>query len=338
MSYSNIIKKQQSFFRDLRSCVVYTIMDKEILQRYVEGNVTDKEVAIIVNWLNEDEAHVREYMALHKLYEISILNNDAFKNITLQKKYNIPYKKTVFELLKIAAVISIFYGGIKFFDRKEEKDYQINYQTVFTPAGQRAELTLPDSTKVWLNANSKLVYPVGFGGGERVVSLYGEAYFKVAHDAERPFIVKTEKMDIQVLGTEFNTIAYSGNSKFEVFLLTGSVRINAHGVQESLIMKPNEHLTLKEGKLYISHIKDPDYFKWKEGLISFNHETVEHIMEKLQLYFDIKINVERTELLKYRYTGKFKTKDGIEQVFKVLQLEHKFKYTRNDELNLITIK
>ncbi|MDR0429759.1 MAG: FecR family protein [Tannerellaceae bacterium] len=313
-------------------------MDKELLQRYVEGNVTIEEIGTVVDWLDASEENVREFMALHKLYDISLLNKQAYKQATSASKQTIPFKKMAYELLKIAAIFLILWIGMQWFYNRPEEENVMAYQTLSVPAGQRAELTLPDNTKVWLNAKSKLTYPTNFEKGSRKVELDGEAFFDITYLEKQPFIVQTDKMSIEVLGTEFNVVDYTDHNISDVSLLKGSVKLKANGVSQEYILKVNEKVQLKDGKLHTSAIVDLDYYKWKEGLLCFNNETVGDIIKKLQLYFDIKIDVKRQELLKFRYTGKFRTKDGVEQVLKVLQLEHKFSYVKNSELNTITIK
>lgn len=312
-------------------------MDKEILQRYVEGNVTPEEIITVVDWLDEDESHVREFMALHKLNDISLLNQPVGLADTQKKKKSFSLRQIGYELAKIAAIVLLFWGGTKLFETNPEED-TITYQTLFVPAGQRAELILPDSTRVWVNARSKLVYPVNFGKGTRQVELNGEAYFDVIHNEQQPFVVKTSQMDIQVLGTEFNVTAYSGSSDFEVSLLRGSIELSSPRLSSSYRVKERENVRLQDNKLIINSIADYDYFRWKEGLICFNNESVSTIIKKLRLYYDINIDVHNQKFLESRYTGKFRSKDGIEQVLKVLQIEHKFTYTKNNDLNLITIK
>lgn len=313
-------------------------MDIELLQRYVEGNVTAEEIDIVVDWLDASEENVREFMALHKLYDISILNKQAHKQLVHRKKQIIPFRKIVYEFVKIAAIFLILWLGMRWAFTKQEEDAPMVYQTLFVPAGQRAELTLPDNTKVWLNAKSALTYPTNFEKGNREVKLDGEAYFDVTHSKEQPFVVKTNKMSIEVLGTEFNVIDYTGHNVSEVSLLEGSIKLKSDNISNEYILKVNEQIRLKDDKLFTSTIADFDYYKWKEGLLCFKNETVGDIMEKLQLYFDVRIDVKKQTLLNYRYTGKFRTKDGVEQVLKVLQLEHRFTYTKDNELNVITIK
>lgn len=312
-------------------------MNKEVLQRYVEGNVTQEEIEQVVDWLDADENHVREFMALHKLNDIALLNQQASHKIDRKKIF--PFRKIGIELAKIAAVLMIFWGGMRFFDDSESSPAEpVTYQTLIVPAGQRVELILPDSTKVWVNARSKLVYPTTFGKEVRQVELNGEAYFEVKHNEQHPFVVKTSRMDIQVLGTEFNVTAYADVPTFNVALLRGCVELQSSALSKNYRMNTMEQARLQDGKLVVGKIDDFDYFKWKEGLLCFNNESVESIIEKLCLYYDTSIDVHNQKFLKSRYSGKFRTKDGIEQVLKVLQIEHKFTYTKNNDLNLITIK
>ena len=311
-------------------------MDKEILQRYVEGNVSPEEIIAVVDWLDADESHVREFMALHKLNDISLLNQPDNRADNQKKKRTISFRKIGYELAKIAAILIIFWGGTKLFETNTTEESIVTYQTLYVPTGQRAELILPDSTRVWLNAHSKLIYPVSFGKGNRQVELNGEAYFDVVHNEKQPFIVKTRQIDIQVLGTEFNVTSYS--SDFEVSLLRGCIELSSPSLSSTYKVKEKEHVKLKDNKLIVNNITDYDYFRWKEGLICFNNESVATIIEKLKLYYDIDIETHNKKFLNSRYSGKFRTKDGIEQVLKVLQIEHKFSYTKNNDLNLITIK
>ena len=178
-------------------------------------------------------------------------------------------------------------------------------QTIHVPAGQRAEVILADGTHVWLNSRSTLKFSEQFSANTRNVELDGEGYFSVQHNEKSPFTVQTPKYTIQVLGTEFNVKAYHNSPLFETALIKGSVEIT---------------------------------FKWKEGLFCFENESIQDLIDKLQLYYDIQIDVQRPSLLQYRYSGKFRIKDGVEHVLKVLQLKHKFTYTKNEEENLIIIK
>lgn len=312
-------------------------MDKKLLQKYVDGTISPDDVETVVDWLDADENHVKEFMALHKLYDISVLNQ-SIQEQRKKKGYRVVFRSIIKELLKVAAIALILLGGNSLLQKEMPEDSHLLYQTLYVPAGQRAELTLPDSTKVWLNAHSTLVYPVNFRQGSRQVELDGEAYFDVRHEDERPFIVKTKSMDVRVLGTEFNVSAYSDAAEFSVSLLRGSVELDLADLSRKYRMTAGEHVAYKGGKYISSPIKDMDYFKWKEGLLCFNNQSIGVIVDKLRLYYDVRIDVADLPFLKERYSGKFRVKDGVEQVLKVLQLEHKFTYVKDNELNLITIK
>lgn len=313
-------------------------MDKELLQRYVEGNVTAEEVEAVVDWLDTDEKHVKEFMSLHKLYDISVLNQLERKQGEARQARKISFRRIVIELARIAAIAFILLGGRFMFDTISHTDEPLQYQTLYVPSGQRAELTLPDSTKVWLNAHSRLVYPVSFQKSSREVELDGEAYFDVRRNESSPFVVKTKDVNIKVLGTEFNVSAYSETQGFDIALLKGRVELKSVDRSRVYQMQPGEQVRYEEGRYVASRINDMNYFKWKEGLLCFNNQPIEEIIDKLSLYYDVRIEVASQQFLKECYSGKFRVKDGVEQVLKVLQLEHKFTYIKNNELNLITIK
>lgn len=316
-------------------------MKDELLIKYIAGEVSAKEAEEVTDWLNADPKHVDEFLALHKVYDISIMNPvDGAAIKPSGQSIWLRYRRVVTELLKVAAIFLVAFGIYQLLDRPtaEKVASQPLYQTLYVPAGQRAELILPDSTHVWLNAHSKLVYPVSFLTENRTVRLEGEGYFEVKRNEQSPFVVQTSQMDIKVLGTEFNVSAYPESPDFGVALLKGKVELNAANKKISYTMKPNELFQYKEGKYTASTITEMDYFKWKEGLICFHNQTIAEIMDKLSLYFDIKIEIRNRKFLNERYTGKFRTKDGVEQVLKVLQLEHKFTYQKDNELNKITIK
>lgn len=308
-------------------------MDKSLLQRYVEGNVSQEEADEVVDWLDADPAHVDEFMALHKLHDILLMNKTVFR-AEEKRGRKLRWLPAVREILKIAAVFLLAWSIQWWTDTKNEEEL---YQTLYVPAGQRAELLLPDSTQVWLNAHTTLVYPTTFRQKTREVQLDGEAYFKVKRNEKQPFIVKTSKTDIEVLGTEFNVFAYREEEDFSVALLKGSVMLHATD-GNSFRMRPGEQIHYANGAFHTTPIEEMDYFKWKDGQICFHNATIEDIMKKLSLYFDVQIELKNKKLGEEHYTGKFWTKDGVEQVLRVLQLELHFHYTREYESNKITIK
>ena len=308
---------------------------EELLQRYIKGEVTEDERIRVVVWLDESPDHMDEYIVLRKLYDITLWNDKVKDPLSIKGR-----KRSLLNIglgiIKIAAIFLIAFVGSHYYLNQHQPASKL--QTIHVPAGQRVELTLSDGTEVWLNSSTTLRFPTYFTADSRKVELEGEGYFTVKHDADCPFIVQTEKYAVRVLGTEFNVKAYRGSNSFETALLNGSVEILTPDRKNNIRINPDQMAILLDGKIVTENIPDKNYFKWKEGIFCFENESVASLMEKLELYYDVNIDVQSKALLKDRYSGKFRMKDGIEHVLKVLQLKYKFSYTKDDETNLIVIK
>lgn len=306
----------------------------ELLMKYIKGETTPEEREKVVRWLDEDPEHIHQYHSLRKLYDISLWS--PIEESQQEEKQTRTLKPVWIEFLKVAAVILITFLGTKaFFDWKDEP---VKMQTVIVPAGQRAELLLTDGTKVWLNSRSKLKFPDRFQKDARNVELDGEGYFEVTHQEDAPFTVHTSKYDVKVLGTEFNVKAYNSKNQFEASLLKGSVEVSNMNKSQVVRLRPDEQVISDGSQLIRSVILDKNYFRWKEGLLCLDDESIGGLIDKLELYYDVKIIVQQASLMKYHYSGKFRISDGVEHVLKVLQLKHKFTYTKDEEQNLIIIK
>lgn len=316
-------------------------MNQESLIRYITGDATLEEKADMAEWLDAAPENMREFLAFRKLYDITLWQDkkkEAQTTIPSKSKKEFPVRTLVAEALKVAAIFVVALLGVRYFLPSSPKNEPVAMQTIYVPAGQRAELTLADSTKVWLNAKTTFIFPNHFSANSRNVMLDGEGYFDVTKNKEQPFIVKTEKYDIKVWGTQFNVMAYSGNNLFETSLLEGSVELLKPGIEKGAIIHPNERIFLENDRLVRAPITHFNHFLWKDGLISFDNETFPEMVRKLELYFDLKINIKNNKILNNRYTGKFRTKDGVEHILKVLQLSNKFRFKIDDKLNIITIE
>lgn len=316
-------------------------MDQKILHRYIAGEATQEEKEVVTRWLDADKRNMKEFLTHRKLYDISIWQQESTpvaKDKLSFKKKRWTLHSIAIELSKIAAIFIIAFTVLYSFLINKDTIDPASMQTIFVPPGQRAELTLTDGTKVWLNAKTTFTFPNKFSGNSRDVILDGEGYFDVTKNVDKPFIVKTDKYNIKVLGTEFNVTAYSGSPIFETSLLKGAVEVFSPTTNDKISLKPNTRTYVENGILKKNAIEHNSYFLWKEGLICFFDEPVDKIIEKLELYYDVKIDVQNKELLKNRYSGKFRSKDGVEHVLKVLQLSNTFTYTKDNDLNLITIK
>ena len=332
--------------------------ESSVILKYIRGTASEEEKAEVDLWLKKHPDNEEALLQIARIYyacrtQERIVSRDPLRAYwkvdkklksqshlkeSQKKDHYAIFHRIVIELLKVAAIVLILLGGNFLLQKDDQMESFPSFQTLYVPAGQRAELVLPDSTKVWLNANSKLVYPTSFKEGIRQVELDGEAYFDVKHNGDNPFVVRTKSMNVTVLGTEFNVSAYSGIEEFNIALLRGSVELNSSDRSGKYRMKAGEQIFYREGKYVSAQIGNMDYFKWKEGVLSFNNQPIHVIIDKLRLYYDIRIEVADLPFLEERYSGKFRVKEGVEQVLKVLQFEHKFTYVKDNELNLITIK
>jgi ferric-dicitrate binding protein FerR (iron transport regulator) len=313
------------------------VLTTEQLIKYIEGNSTQDEKDAIAGWLDSDEENWKEFMALRKSYDLTLGNLEdrlpEMPQITKPKKKGIAY-----ELLKIAAIFILAFGCYYLLEKASiQPEDEVAMHTFHVPAGQRAELTLADGTNVWLNAKTTLTFPSHFTKSKREVQLDGEAYFTVKPDPANTFTVNTRQYAIKVLGTEFDVSAYSAGETFETSLIKGSVEISSSKTNESVKLLPNNRVYLQNGKLVQAPIKHYTHFLWKDGMISFENERMENIIDKLRLYYDVNIQVKNKKIVDLRYTGKFWTKDGVEHVIRVLRIHAKFNYTKDNEQNLITI-
>ncbi len=308
-------------------------MDKEIIKKYISGYASDKEKEQILIWAKADKENMKELLSLRKLYDITIWNRDIEIK---EKRYTFKNKRLIiYRIASIAAIlILLFQMGYIVTNKKQIPE--IVMQTINVPAGQRVELILSDGTSVWLNAGSTFSFPTNFALSSREVTLDGEGYFNVKKDENKTFIVKTSSYNVKVHGTEFNIHAYSKSPLFEVSLLNG--KVDVYSQDEKVSLEPNTRTYLHKNKLMKDHIGNYDNFLWKDGLIFFDDEPVESMVEKLELYFDTRIIVENNSFYSRKYTGKFRMKDGIEHILKVFQLKDKFTYEKNDENNIIIIR
>lgn len=309
------------------------MMDDTLLQHYFEGKTSDEQSRLVTEWLDQDEGNLLHYQQICRLYEISLWNEKPAQERTGKK--TVIWRKIIIETLKVAAVFAF---GFWLNQQLNIQSEEVGMQLVQVPPGQNSQVTLADGSKVWLNAGSSLRFPTRFSDKERLVSLEGEGYFEVQANKEKPFIVSTSGYQVKALGTTFNICAYDESSEFETSLLTGKVEISDHGKKQTITLSPNNRVALIEGKLKALPIQDMDYFLWRKGVISFN-ESLEDVFAKLELYFDVKIEVNNEYIGKEKRqcVAKFRTRDGLEHILNVLQLTNHFSYTKDDEKNIVVI-
>lgn len=208
----------------------------------------------------------------------------------------------------------------------KQADYtQVNEQpaqiVVSIPRGQTYQVTLNDGTEVWLNAGSRLSFPNRFDGNSRVVTLDGEAYFKVARDENRPFVVQTKQIATHVLGTEFNVKAYEGLES-HVTLVKGSVRVEIQETQKEVLLYPGEDIAcLHNGTYSVKQVDTARYAQWLAGYFYFDDVCLRDILKELGYWYNLTIEAEDDmNLMDMRLHFVAEHNDGIASVVDKLNM------------------
>ena len=313
-------------------------MEKETLYKFFDGKASREEKEAVRIWLESSPENEQMLFREREFFDAMILSGST-KSAGTEKKSRPFYRTVLFEAMKIAAVFAITIACGTYFYKSEIRKIGEAMNTITVPAGQRANLTLPDGTNVWLNARSEMRYPAAFTGNKREISLDGEAYFEVTHKGGKPFVVRTDKCNVEVLGTKFNVEAYSDSEDFCTSLMEGSVPVSdKKKPSESLVLAPNQQGSWINGHLQSKPIADFDPFRWKEGLICFKSMHFKELMSRFEKCYGIHIIIENPKLADYICSGKFRISDGIAKALRILQKDAKYTFERNKDESVIYIK
>ncbi len=200
------------------------------------------------------------------------------------------------------------------------------YNTLETPRGGEYSIVLADGTKIWLNAASKLSYPVDFIGDKRKVQIEGEAYFEVAENRNKPFIVSSSEMEIEVLGTSFNVMSYKDEESILTTLVEGKVRVKmtdgGNRNLSSIGIIPGEQVVFKKEKNTLSSMQvDTDiYTAWKDGKFIVANETLEDLMRRLGRWYNFETDYSSSELRNYHFSGTLDRYSNISDLLELISL------------------
>ena len=219
-----------------------------------------------------------------------------------------------------------------------KKEIEIAYNKLETPRGGEYTLILSDGTKVFLNAETKLVFPETFHGETREIMLEGEAYFEVSKSETKAFIVKTNEYDIKVYGTSFNVSAYESDINIQTTLVEGSVGINLNNDEIRLtpgeqanFNKINKKLSTKEVDTYV-------YTAWKDGKFVFANESLEDIMLRLSRWYNTEAVYENEKLKNYHFSGTVNRYNNIDEILDMIALTTNIKFNINDNIIFVEEK
>lgn len=316
-------------------------MDDELLIAYFKGEVSDEEVQQITEWIEAKIEHQRYYQQLCRLFEVSYWIEDIPEQTEVafpKKTKALPWKHYVISFMKVAAIFVLGFALHFFLNWQKTTHHELQHQ-IHVPTGQHVEIMLADGSKVWLNSGSTLTFPSKFNGKKRMVELDGEGFFEVKSDKEHPFIVSTSKYQVKAVGTSFNIYDYQDSPQFEAALLNGKVEVTTNAKKSSVvILTPNQRAALCQGVLKVKPIENANNYLWRKGILYFNEPLLE-VFDKLQEYYDIEFQIRNSSLTrKSPYcTGKFRAKDGLEHIIRVLKETNHFDYQIDYESKKIII-
>jgi transmembrane sensor len=340
---------------------------KNIIVKVLEGAATHEEHVALKSWMDQHPENTKIFAGYESLWlALDIIANknkfDAEEGYAgfVDKIKPDPNKDgrvhRIYKYLKIAASILLIVSvsTVSYFTGKRSIASPLSYYEVNTPKGSKSQLTLPDGTKIWLNAGSKLKYPNKFIHNQREVFLEGEGYFEVAKDASHPFIVHTSDISIKVLGTVFNVKSYPGEGTIETTLVSGKVIIEGNQLnsettiklepnQKAIFLKKTGKLALSEtekkeilkskaidagkiNKMYVTeNVKTVIYTSWKDNLLVFDNESFENIALKIERRYGAVIRFTDYKLKSYRFSGTF-PEISIDRALNALQYASPFNY------------
>ncbi len=318
-------------------------MTKELLEKYLNNCCTSQEVEEVIQWIKQQPFFVESKLLgkvdWHQFKDEDSIVSDEKLDILLDKihhKLNIEEPRKVQKnnnrfmswISRAAAIILIPVLAFLFYTISENNRLTNQFATVsvdslevIAPIGSRTVVELSDGSVVHLNYGSRIKYPQNFWGETRGLTLTGEAYFEVAHNPDKPFVVTTDRIDVKALGTVFNVNAYPENSDIATTLVEGKVLVeeikNNGNIETIKELIPGQHVIYekKTGVVKSSLEQVERYIAWKDGKLVFDNEPIEQVVQRLNRMFNVEIQVDN-EVKKYKYTVTFVD----EPLFQILEL------------------
>lgn len=221
---------------------------------------------------------------------------------------------TAHQQIKDGALLDIGEGSVTY-KNNEPPASALVYHQLDVPIGGVYELTLVDGTRVWINSSATLRFPVAFASHERRVTVVGEAFFEVAEDKERPFIVQAKNLEIEALGTAFNVNSHRKDGSVKAILTTGKIRVSDG--QHSEVMLPGTGVVLSNSGMDIATADIEEALAWKEGYFYFNQKSMEEILAEMARWYDVDVHI-KNPLADKKYVGGIKRSSTLAAVCKLL--------------------
>lgn len=317
---------------------------------YLSQNISEDDKNMLMAWVGESDEH-KEYLDWMKdLWDSSIVIGDKLPfnsdkayllferkirgnvdPVSLQFKKRMPL--WVYFISAAAALIPFLflsYYTFLYFESEQSRS-ELLLSEIVSPKGSKTQLRLADGTEVCLNSGSTIQYGEGFGTKNRNLILTGEAYLKVQHNEQLPFVVTAGEIEIKVLGTEFNVDAYPDSDEIKVALFKGAVSMSNKDDNNFVILQPSETGVFqhKSRKLTVLSNSTDQALNWMYDRLVFKGETFKDITRLLEHRYNVEIRIHNEKLLAKRFGGDFKPDETLDKILKIMASSGKFRYEVN---------
>ena len=305
------------------------MVDFELVNRYLRGEASSEERIQVMKWVEESESNREEFMAMRKIYDASLMDEDAVaagKHADSHGQRAVRILKT-FAAMAVAASLAV---GVTYFLMSDGAgEENILVQSFIAPEGHRTEAVLTDGTEICLNSGSRLDI-LSSGDGERRVRLEGEAYLDVAHDVDRPFVVETSRMEVKVLGTSFDVSTYG--DIHSVVLVEGSVEAGSLGGTEKTRIEPDQMYIydVADGRSRVERVDAESLTTWKDGYLNVRNMTAEELFTILERYYGVEIDCNGISDVRFTMSGKLILETRIDSVLDNLTSLMQMTYSMTD--------
>lgn len=326
-------------------------MKDEQLIDFISDKIADpSEIKAVMNWIELNPENRKTYNEILNCWALSGIRYENHKvdvDLPFRQFKRRNFKtRLITEFFKYAAAILIIFsiGALsQYFVTNNIFKQDVAWQEVTAPFGQSVELSMSDSTKVWLNSGTKLRYPSNFSTKTRVVELNGEAFFEVASDKKHPFIIKTTSLDVKVTGTRFNVDAYSENDKTNVTLVEGTVALQNKTGNTITELHPNMNAEFSKStsQLNLKKVNVEFYTSWTTGTLVFREESLAEIAKKLEKWYNVEIVFDQDDIKNISFSGSILKNKPIDQILEILTYTSRIGYRiepRNNQPSIIHLK
>lgn len=306
-----------------------------LIIRYLNGKCSEEEIQDLKHWIGETTENKNEFLEIKDVWDASAkpaakVNDQLavfYKNQMRKAQQSrlrwIWYSSSVAAILILGLLFSVLLPSLPL-------QQSAKFQVFSVPMGSKSKVVLADGTEINLNSGSELKYASDFSSENRVVYLSGEGYFHVTSDKQHPFTVKTADFDVKVTGTKFNVCTYLDNDFSSATLAEGEIELKINGTAQRFDILPGQKFGLNRTthKYICSNTDVEAEMAWKDGEFLFKDIPFPELVQRLERWYDVKLNYSDDRLKNYFYTGKFKNQETIWQVLDALKLTSPIDYRK----------